>query len=753
MEQTCNQTRAYLNRLLDLEPVHCPEMMHYAHSRPTLDQSEWDALDQHLQRVSRLAAEFAPQALKSLAATAGRWHDAGKYQTAFQRYIAANTETSNRDTASPRSVPHSAAGAALAYARFGDNDPRAHSLALVIEAHHGALKALHQIESATRQRGVPLLEDSRQGGLPPELEAQDLQYACMPSALAIRILFSALVDADLLDTEEWSLRQPRAKYHEAMPVLLERLTAACEAKMESASAGIKSTREQALHAMRRHVFDACWEAADRNPGAFTLTVPTGGGKTLSGMIFALRHAVLRGMRRVIVVAPYTSILEQTAEVYRQALGAENFIEHHSNLSPVHDTDRNRQATENWDAPVIVTTSVQLLESLHAAHKRPCRKLHRVAGSVILLDEVQTFPPELLQAIHASFRRLVEGFGCTIVHGTATQPLLAADTAVIKNLVTATEIIPEPRRLFEAVRGRFRMERLRDLSKPLPLVDLARAVGQHQSALAIVHGRKDAVELAELLGGDCLHLSALMCAEHRSEVFAEVRRRLQEQSPCLLVSTQLIEAGVDVDFPVVFRALAGLETLAQAAGRCNREMRLDAPGRFFVYRAESQPPCGSPRLSMQRAESVFMDGDPDLNDPAIFPRFIRSVLRLMDTDPQGLIGLEREWDFPAVAEKFRMIDEATISVVCPYGQAFKQVMAVRAYASRESFRALQRFTVGLHESAFQELYKLGALEPVFAADRKAAPLETLWTVREEVHGVYHSRFGFAGKFAVMEPLIG
>ncbi len=475
------------------------------------------------------------------------------------------------------------------------------------------------------------------------------------------------------------------------------------------------------------------------------------------------------MQRVIVVAPYTSILEQTAGVYRDALGEENVIEHHSNLTPAADTDRNRQACENWDAPVIVTTSVQLLESLHAAHKAPCRKLHRIANSVVLLDEVQTFPSDLLLPIHAALKRLVDEFGVTVVHGTATQPLLTSTRFdSLRGLqLSMQEIIPDPKQHFATVRDRFRLERLGDLAAPLSPEDLASAVLEHKTALAITHTRADAEQLATLIGDECLHLSAAMCAEHRSAVLTEVRRRLAADAPCLLVSTQLIEAGVDIDFPVVFRAMAGLETLAQAAGRCNRELRLPQPGRLIVYRAgkhnadgslvESEPPRGSPQLGMRVALTYFEDdGQPDLSDPELFPRYAKRVFQKQELDKHGLIALEKEWDFPEVAAKFRMIEETTISVVSPYGSAMSLVADLRRGGpTRDRFRALQRFTVGLREREFSALYAAGWLEPVMHADPDKHAAEVLWTVREGMKQVYHPRFGFTPTTAAAantEPLI-
>lgn len=735
--------------------------MIYAHSRKAGDSRPWQELSEHLIRVGSLAESFAPKKLAELARVAGLWHDAGKFNPAFQQYIRYDPELSNEEASRPqvKSVPHSAAGAALALEYLPDSI-RGRMLALVIAAHHGALKPERWLDTI-QASGAQLLQASRSGGLPAELERQTPSFTGTPSALAVRILFSALVDADLLDTEEWDRGSPRPTDYDDITTLCKRLDTFCRGKMEAAQAAALTEKEQRLAAMRRSVFEACVIAANKEPGHFTMTVPTGGGKTLSGLAFALHHAEVYGMKRVIVVAPYTSILEQTADVYRQALGAENVIEHHSNISPTVDTDRNRQACENWDAPVIVTTSVQLFESLHAAHKRDCRKLHRVANSVLLLDEVQTFPVDLLQPIHAVLKRLVDDFHVSVVHGTATQPLLTGvygkrrrsvlppDLAVDRH-----EIIPDPASLFNAMRDRFTVEILGDLQAPLDPALLAEEVAKQASALVITHSRKDARHLTELLG--CLHLSAAMCAAHRSDQLREARRRLEAGLSCTVVATQLVEAGVDIDFPVVYRALAGLETLAQAAGRCNRAMKLPQPGRFVVYRAgrpnetdediiDSRPPRGTPRLGMEvTLTEYFARGIPDLHDPMLFPEYAGKVLKMLDTDRHGIRSLEDLGEFEEVAKNFRMIDEAHISVIAPYGDAPQLLRELRqAGPTRERFRALQRYTVGLSKTVFDALFRSGWLEPAL---QDGVADGSLWSVPEGDTTPYDQRFGFASSEA-------
>ena len=729
--------------------------MNYAHSRQGQSRDTWQDLEAHLKNVSALAESFAPHGLKAAARLAGLWHDIGKYQAAFQRYIADDAESSN-------GVPHAGAGAALALDRLGLT-PIGCAVAAAIEAHHGALKSPGELLSAIDERGRKLLRDSQAGGLPPALEAEQDESSSVRSALSVRMLFSAIVDADLLDTEAWDRGSPRVTSLATMEKLRDLLDNACVTLNAHTTAMATSEKERALAGMRYNVYQSCVQRAVEDPGHFTLTVPTGGGKTLSGLAFALHHAVRHGKRRIIIVAPYTSILEQTADVYRRILGTDGVVEHHSNLEPALDTDRNRQACENWDASIIVTTSVQLFESLHSAHKRPCRKLHRIADSIILLDEVQTFPMGLLQPIHAVLAELVRSFGVTVVHGTATQPLMARPSTGGSGKtpevfqIPKTEIMDEPASLFHVVRERFRLEPLGNLAEPLDPALLVADVHQQHSALVITHRRDDARHIAESLGEDCLHLSAAMCAAHRSDVLRETRCRLAENLPCIVVATQLVEAGIDLDFPVVYRALAGLETLAQAAGRCNRGMKLSHPGRFVVYRAgtpgmddaplkESKPPQGTPKLSMEIAwNEYFQHGMPDLSDHSLFPAYTAKVLNLRNTDEKAILDSEQKWNFPQVAKDFRMIDEPKISVLAPYGDCLGYVERLRSKKEgpfRDDFRALQRYAVGVSDSAFREMFASGWVEPVLKAAE--TPLDTLWYARPGSGSPYHERFGFAGR---------
>jgi CRISPR-associated endonuclease/helicase Cas3 len=490
--------------------------------------------------------------------------------------------------------------------------------------------------------------------------------------------------------------------------------------------------------MRAQVLEHCLTAAELDPGQYTLTVPTGGGKTLSSLAFALHHACRNGLQRVIVVIPYTSIIEQTADTFRRYLGDQNIVEHHSSVDLDKDSVANQRACENWDAPIVVTTSVQFFESLYAARKTRCRKLHNIANSVIVLDEVQSFPVDLLAPIRHVLGALSRHFGCTVVHCTATQPTPETGLPIGPEIHPAPKpIIADPKPFFEVVKNRFQIVPEGSLEQPLPLEELASRLRQYPSVMAIVHNRKEAEQLARMMDG-CWHLSARMCAAHRKDVLDAVRAELKAGRPCRLVATQLIEAGVDISFPVVFRALAGVETLAQAAGRCNREM--DGEGEFHIFRAPSRPPSNSLRRGLTTTLEFLARPEfhLDLNDPALFPKYFREVLNeeYIQTDAAGIAEFERKFDFPEVEKRFRMIADEGQSVLATYGN-WKFLLDQIRYAgpSRQNLRALQRYFVQLHDHEIEKLQRLGVLEPLYKC---AEP--RVWAIREGAH-VYDSRFGF------------
>jgi CRISPR-associated endonuclease/helicase Cas3 len=683
---------------------------HYAHSLAGRPEEEWQLLDDHLNATAELAGNFAASFAQGYGQLAGLWHDAGKYQKEFQDYIRRDPEAhvSGR-------VDHSTVGALIAV------DRKSPLLGFVIAGHHGGLPNAGDLGARLREKNG-LLPNARAAGLPQWLEELKvpppprwLEADRLLMSLWTRFVFSALVDADFLDTERF-YAGGEERYLGAYPSL-EELKLRLDTYLDLEFADASPT---AVNEMRGRVLDACRKAAGSDAGAFTLTVPTGGGKTLASLAFALKHAVQHGLSRVIVVIPYTSIIEQTAQRYRYALGNDAVLEHHSNVDPDKESSANRLASENWDAPVVVTTSVQFFESLYANRTSRCRKLHRIARSVVIFDEVQTFPADLLSPVKHVLRELVLHYGVTTVLCTATQPVL---------LEGAREIIPEPEKDFASVAERCEVLMPRS-EEPSNWESLASTMQTHRQALTIVHRRDDAQRLAELVGSDCLHLSARMCAAHRSNVLAEATRRLRNGEPCLLVATQLVEAGVDIDFPEVYRAFGGADSLAQAAGRCNREGK--DRGRLHVFFAPTKPPWGILRTGESVARKMWREGSLDLTSPRTFTDYFAELYVLVEQDSRKVMAAEREQRFGDVADLFRMIPESGAQVVAPYGDWEKRVADIRGSGiSRKGMRRLQRFLVGLYRQEIEELLKAGALERIE---------ETFWVVVPGFR-VYSERWGF------------
>ena len=695
----------------------------YAHTLEGRPEAEWEPLAEHLEKVAGRAAGFAAAfASAGWGEVAGLWHDLGKYLPEFQARL----------RGSPEAVDHAAPGAVLAASRG------ARPLAFVIAGHHAGL-ANHQAQGETRQR--PLEERLRENaaGLERALALAPQRVACaglppLPPFLAAppagsgsaererwrrrlelwtRFVFSALVDADYLETEGFYEpgRRKALEARDALPVLRDRLEAAL-----SGFAG-----ETRVDRVRARVLEECRAAAELPPGLFGLTVPTGGGKTLSGMAFALRHAVLHGLRRVVVGIPFTSIIEQNARVYADALGAANVIEHHSAIDEARRREedgeaeaRRRLAAENWDAPVVVTTNVQLFESLFANAPSRCRKLHNLARSVIVLDEAQTLPPDFLDCALEALRELVEVYGCSVVLCTATQPALTRREGLPGGLDSGAvrEIVRDPAGLARALeRVRVRWPRGGETT---PYEAVAGELERYERVLAIVHLRKDARGLARLLPPeDRFHLSALMCPAHRSQVLARVRRRLAEGLPCRLVATQLVEAGVDIDFPVVYRALAGLDSVAQAAGRCNREGKLER-GELVVFRAETRPPPGLLRIGLESAEAMLVRyGEAlRLDDGALMEEYFHVYYGKCQTDRHGVQGERAALNFATVAERVKLIDDGwSCPVVVPWDDAAARVRAYERAPGRDTARALQPFLVQVPRYTLAKLLAAGAVEVV------------------------------------------
>lgn len=649
---------------------------------PPVGGDEWHYLDDHALAVADLAAQFAePFGGQDIARWLGLLHDAGKAHPDFQNYLWACFREPGRKHST---VDHKSAGAMQIQTIGGE------PMMQVLHGHHGGLSDVGELNA--RINSIIEKEQARTFDALSAYETLGLRmrdthlkdevgpptwFSGDPVEMEFlsRMLFSCLVDADALDTEaHWNAASALLR-EERMPTLSQ-LWIRLEQNQRQFDIQNPS-RLSDVNLVRAEVYAACLEKAELPPGFFRLTVPTGGGKTRSGLAFAMRHALSRGLRRIVVAVPFVTITDQTARVYRDALGDDRTVlEHHSGIEPA-PLDANggespqemwrKLASQNWDAALIVTTTVQLFESLFSNKTSKCRKLHRLAQSVILLDEAQTIPAHLRGPIFDALRELVTHYGATVVLSTATQPVL--DT-IAEQLDVAgrgvAEIAPEPKRLFRLLR-RVRYE--------WPCVDeswswerVANEMRSQPQVMAIVNTKPDAVALhTELNDPDAFHLSTRMCGAHRRDVLNDVRTRLQTGQPCRLISTQLVEAGVDLDFPFVMRAIGPLDRIVQAAGRCNREGKLPALGRVVVFSAEtdSKMPRGTYRRGADEAKAMLRQGDLDVDDPETFRRYF-SLLYGGESDDRPKIQQQRaRRNFVTVNDAFHMIDENTFSIYVRY----------------------------------------------------------------------------------------
>ena len=565
------------------------------------------------------------------------------------------------------------------------------------------------------------------------------EYVDSPDKLSLwmRMLFSCLVDADFLDTEQFM--NPEKTAQRSVWVPLSKLQQRFNTQMEKLASGSIATP---LAALRNDIQKQCLAMADQAPGIFSLTVPTGGGKTLSSLAFALKHARVHNKRRIIYAIPFTSIIEQNAKVFREFLGDDSVLEHHSNLdtSAEEENSQRRLAAENWDAPVIVTTNVQLFESLHATRTSRCRKLHNLVNSVIILDEAQQLPRDFHAPITQVMQQLSDHYGVTWVLCTATQPVLSEQQSafgqiMMQGLSNVREIIQDPAALAQTLNKRVQIEMPDPEKEATSRSELASMLMDEQAVLCIVNTRKQARELYQQLPdkSDSIHLSAQMCAEHRSELIEQIKTRLSERRaggsrPIRVISTQLIEAGVDVDFPVVYRAMAGLDSIAQSAGRCNRENKLGKPGKVVVFKPE-QPGFGFLKQAEDITQELLATGVlAEPLAPASFRQYFELLNSRGDRDKHSIMGLlcakssgdaPLEIYFREAAARFRLIDDKGVSIVVPFVPDGSEQSSVDEWvkmlgldaSQKWIYRKLQRYTVTVPEKLANELQERGCIKPV------------------------------------------
>jgi CRISPR-associated endonuclease/helicase Cas3 len=687
-------------------------------------------LAEHLDAVAKLAGEFAaPFTSSEWGRLAGLWHDLGKYQPDFQRYIRSASGFDAHIETAPGKVKHAIAGAIQAADSLG---PYGRLLAYLIAGHHVGLPDWHPAEA----KGAALSEElkgetatlakAKSGGTPVEILEPGIALPKSPIRAGgeihfwLRMLFSCVVDADFLDTERF-MDEDKGDLRGGFADI-NALCAAYDAYMGhnfiNADTRVKQLREE--------IRAGCLARAPEAPGLFSLSVPTGGGKTLASLGFALQHAARHGLKRVIYVIPYTSIIEQTADVFRNVFeGVEPapVIEHHSNLEVDNETPKSRLACENWDAPVVVTTNVQFFESLYAAKSSRCRKLHNIAESVVILDEAQLLPPEHLKPILDALRQLIARYKVSVVLSTATQPELTQSRRdpfgreVLAGLGEARELAPDPARLYRELE-RVAIRLPPSSGERCTWDEIAAELSQYGQVLCIVNRRDDAEELWRKLPPGAIHLSARMCGAHRAEVITGIRQRLKDGLPTRVVSTQLVEAGVDLDFPVVYRAMAGLDSIAQAAGRCNREGKLPEKGRMVVFNPPKPSPSGLLLKAEQAAQRILTGSPGEPLTPANYARYFDLFYGDVNShDKEGIMDLltrdaeNGQIQFRTAAAKFRLIpDEGQRAVFVLWGEGAELIGLLKKIGpNRDLMRRLQRHSVTLYDRQWKKLLASGDLE--------------------------------------------
>ena len=678
---------------------------YYAHTLPDEAPEKWERLETHLNEVSELAGEFAkPFGAEDWARLAGLWHDLGKYSEEFQGmlYEANGIETS-LETKTGKPV-HSSEGAFWAIENLDELYGRI--FAYCIMGHHAGLADYASEHTGRASLKYRLGHDQLGLHIPECFRATEAPKGLIPPdcpALWIRMLFSCLVDADFLATERFMnptrhiKRHPKKfSFRDLDGVLTSYLEEMCE-----------EAEDTPVNKLRKQVLDDCWQDAERASGIRTLTVPTGGGKTLSSLAFAVRHAALHEKSRIIYVIPYTSIIEQTADVFRSIPGLSDVVvEHHSNLDPEDEkrsSARSRLAAENWDAPIIVTTNVQFFESLFASKPSRCRKLHRIVNSVVIFDEAQTLPIPYLQPVVNSIRDLADSFGVTPILCTATQPALGSSgpEGGLKNGLDLSdaEIIQDPDHLHQNLR-RTTVCLHETWPKPLSLDVLAEELKREPRVLCILHSKTDALALHRKMPEGTYHLSTRMCGAHRSEMIQQISADLMAKKKVRVISTQVVEAGVDFDFPVVYRAVAGLDSIAQAAGRCNRNGYLD-DGHVVVFQTETKPPREL-RAAQDIGRELISETCDDPLHPSRFTEFFEKLFWTKGEEQLDRHGigslLERsnfEFQFRSADAAFRLIqNDWQRPVIVDYGEAMaiKDRLLDRRGSPALYLRKLQRYTV-------------------------------------------------------------
>ena len=669
-----------------------------AHS-PTEEQPEGQALKEHLENVAALTAEFSKAFDEENGRLCGLYHDIGKYSEAFQRHLGGSREQ----------VDHSSAGALV---MFEKQKPQ---VSMCIAGHHAGLADLGTrndlsdtyMARINRARGGALEDCSAwKNELPTDIPVGYAPRQGIENYFYTKMLFSALTDADWLDTEAYYQNRQVTITEPDLKRLRDRIN-------EFIAPWWDATSE--INRRRCRILKAAIEHGEDNPGLFTMTVPTGGGKTVSSMAFALHHAVRHEKKRIIYVIPYCSILEQTQGVFEGIFGKEPITAHYSGAEYEHPENKEDQrafSAENWEAPVILTTAVQFFESLFSNKPGKNRKLHNIAESVIVFDEAQMLPVPFLLPCLAGICELVKNYSCSAVLCTATQP--AVDPLLKEFLpgFPVTELCPEPEKMYKDFR---RVSFVDDGA--LSDEELIQQLRQRRQVLCVVNSRRQAQALYHALEAEegSFHLSTMMIPADRKRVLQKIRQRLRNGEICRVISTSLIEAGVDVDFPEVYRALAGLDSIIQAGGRCNREgKRTPEQSRVHVFRTEAK----APRMLEQNisAASRTLRQFSEIDSPeairSYFQFLLYSLKDIKQLDEKEIISCAEQMKFKTVSERFHIIDGAGYTIYVPVGDGSALAEKIRQNGpNRILLRQMGQYAVSVYRQYFEELCQTGALEQI------------------------------------------
>lgn len=724
-------------------------------------------LSEHAAGVATLCSQFLAtlgDEYDTLAALLGWGHDSGKAQPAFQTYIKA-VALEDKDASK---APHSGAGALLFYNALREQAPRlAQLLAYCIDGHHRGLRDYHNLieilgDAENRKR----LDDTRDSGREmigylekhierhaAKIEAALAEVEDEDKQMLIRFVYSCLVDADFIDTEIFmdeeraESRAEATRNYASMSELRNMLQAHTDRFRPDGL--INQKRAKFLATCREH-------GAKCEKGFYSLFLPTGAGKTLSSMAWALESAIKHQASRIIYAIPYTSIITQTAQIFRDIFGEHNVLEHHSDLD-LDDSSGERKEklnrakllSENWDAPIIVTTNVQFFESLFAHKPSRCRKIHNIAGAVLVFDEVQMFPEHLLSPMLRALESLHFGLDTQTLLCSATLPTF--DRVIHNEYIKDQDFYPLQEQVLPVVQYNeedfvpFSRVSYEIVPKELTIDELADELAELESGLCIVNSRGDASKLYEALKerelrtGRLIHLSRMMCSAHIQEVISEIKQRLRDGHPTLIISTQLIEAGVDIDLPIVYRALSGLDSIIQAGGRCNREGKLKGKGRVisFALRDGSRS-AGNMTTAQQTTKSLLRTSGTqiDVQDPEVIERYYTEYYSNIEKFDQHNISQmlwhQKDMDkwsfrFEEASNCFSMIDEqGKIDIFVPYkeGQAIIDTLKQQRLPDIRLIRKLQRYRVGISQHQFNELMRAGAIVQLILDQHSGAYIHLL-----------------------------